>query len=54
MTGTGALRTALASADHPARERARQVLAEALEPYGSPGGVRLGAALRLATARRAA
>ncbi|MDX3232258.1 class I SAM-dependent methyltransferase [Streptomyces sp. ME19-01-6] len=54
MTGTGALRTALASADRPARERARYVLAEALEPYASPDGVQLGAALWLATARRAA
>ncbi|MFI1335825.1 class I SAM-dependent methyltransferase [Streptomyces sp. NPDC020845] len=53
MAGTGALRAALASADRPARERARQVLAEALEPYASPNGVRLGAALWLATARRA-
>ncbi|MFI0735321.1 class I SAM-dependent methyltransferase [Streptomyces sp. NPDC021225] len=53
MTGTGALRTALASADRPARERARQVLTEALGPYASPDGVRLGAALWLTTARRA-
>ncbi|ADI11492.1 methyltransferase type 11 [Streptomyces bingchenggensis BCW-1] len=53
MAGTGALRTALASADHPARERARHVLTEALEPYASPDGVRLGAALWLTTARRA-